>query len=255
MERTTFRDTRLAETLNRDCVPLSVDGDAEKKLIAQWGVKLFPTHMIVGATPGLRGKVLERMEGRQGVAELLEAVQRAARQTAMSKPKAVGGRDSAVKPASATMPAKSAVTPPSPTEADLLGKAPRKSPSFGESAQPLEKAPVALDGFCPVCMIERTEMIAGKSTETGVYGGKTYRFASAEHRKTFLATPSKYLPGANGDCPVTLVEDGKRTSGSTKYPALFADRVFFLSSEAAQKRFLKEPQKYVSDKGEPRAAK
>jgi YHS domain-containing protein/thiol-disulfide isomerase/thioredoxin len=267
MDRTVFRDPKLAEILNRDCVPLSIDGDANKKLLADWGVTQFPTQMIIGTSGAIRSKVLERLEGRTGVAEYMEALQRCQRKLALATPKTTR-RDDAVLPASATMPHRPAAhDQPSTTSATIRNNPNPNQPSMPkQSVDRSEEAPartlprsnptaeiaLALEGYCPVCMIEDGKMVPGKSTESVVYEGKRYHFATPEQKQTFLGNPKKYLPGAGGNCVVSLIEEGKTVEGKTKYPALFADRVFFLSDEQKRNQFLKDPERYVTTKGEPR---
>jgi YHS domain-containing protein len=147
-------------------------------------------------------------------------------------------------------------------KAETMPGAKRSNPAMMPMDRPTtqadpESSPIALalEGFCPVCMIEDGKMVPGKATESLVHQGKRYHFATAEQKQTFLANPKKYLPGADGLCVVTLVEENKAIPGSTKFPALFADKVFFLSDAKKRDKFLKEPEAFVTPKGELRQPK
>ncbi len=60
-----------------------------------------------------------------------------------------------------------------------------------ESAQP---APVAIKGFCPVCIINNMYM-EGNDNFVTVYKGKTYKFVGFDQQKMFLNDPEKFLKG------------------------------------------------------------
>jgi YHS domain-containing protein len=118
-------------------------------------------------------------------------------------------------------------------------------------APPEAKMSLALEGHCPVCMIDRAEMVVGKASESTVYNGRKYQFSSAENKRRFMASPAKYLPGAGGDCVVTLAEKGKHVPGDTRCPAMFRDKVYLLADKQCREKFLKDPEAYVDAKGEP----
>jgi YHS domain-containing protein len=261
MHRTTLQDPSVVAFINSRCVPLLVDGDKDRAHMDEWRVSAFPTHMIVCTAGAKKKDVLERIEGKVGASELMVALQRAAQKQAASI--------AALSPDSKTSPSKSAVAtdqpkrtsergplqPPAPTEAeDVVKPAAFKAPA-DLSPMGLQSTPIALDGHCPVCMIDRAEMVKGKSSESVVHNGRKFQFASAENKKRFLQSPTKYLPGANGDCVVSMVDGGKRVAGDTRFPAMFADKVYFLADKQSRDKFLKDPEAYVDAKGEPRPTK
>lgn len=246
MHRTTFRDPALVDLLNKRCIPLHLDGDKNKERMNEWRVAAYPTHMIVGTVGSVRTQVLERIEGRIGASEMIEAVQRAVKKQGGAAPSTAtksGGR------------AEGPLQPPSPSEAESPVKpASFKTPSKREM-ESADAPTLALGGHCPVCMIERAEMTPGKKSEEAVYNGKLYLFSSAENRKRFLASPAKFLPAANGDCVVSFAESGKRKPGDVKFPAMFEDRVYFLANKESREKFLKSPEAYIDVKGQPKARK
>jgi len=260
MHRTTLQDPAIVAFINSRCVPLLVDGDKDREHMNEWRVSAYPTHMIVCTAGSKKKDVLERIEGKVGASDLMVALQRAAQKQAASI---------AALPADAkTLPSKlvamdqprrqterGPLKPPAPSDAeDVVKPAAFKSPAE-LSPMGLNTTPVALEGYCPVCMIDRAEMVKGKSGETTVHNGKKYLFASSENKRRFLQSPAKYLPGADGDCVVSLVDGGKRVAGDTKYPAMYGEKVFFLADKQSRDKFLKDPESYVDAKGAPRSPK
>jgi YHS domain-containing protein len=55
-------------------------------------------------------------------------------------------------------------------------------------------------GFDPVGYFTDGRSVRGKHTIAATYDGRTYYFASAEHRAAFVASPSKYEPQYGGFC-------------------------------------------------------
>jgi len=261
MHRTTLHEPSVVELLNSRCVPLLLDGDKEKERMNQWRISEYPTTMIVGTSGAVKTQVLERLVGKMSAAELRSALQRAIQKQESTGVAAGSKRPVEVKPVGAAAKesegrsaSRGPINPPSPSEAE--GTVKQIGYKTSDPLSPPETSPKpALDGHCPVCMIERAEMVAGKAAESHVYNGRKYLFSSAENKRKFMESPAKYLPGAGGDCVVTLVEKGKHVAGDTKYPAMFADKVFFLSDKASRDKFLKDPEAFVDAKGEPRASK
>ncbi len=64
----------------------------------------------------------------------------------------------------------------------------------------LDKQNMALGGYDPVAYFTLGKATAGKTEFSAVHEGATYRFASAAHRDTFVATPARYLPQYGGYC-------------------------------------------------------
>ncbi len=69
---------------------------------------------------------------------------------------------------------------------------------------------LALDGYCPVSLVEGEGLKSGLPDLTVMHDGMIFRFASAESRETFLENPERYLPSSSGRCVVNLVDRGAR---------------------------------------------
>ena len=61
---------------------------------------------------------------------------------------------------------------------------------------------VALGGYDPVAYFDSGKPTRGIDRLYASYGGVRYLFATAAHRKAFLANPRKYLPEFGGFCAV-----------------------------------------------------
>ncbi len=61
-------------------------------------------------------------------------------------------------------------------------------------------AGVAVDGYDVVAYFEDAVATAGSPDHVSLYGGATWRFASAEHRAVFEAEPERFVPRFGGYC-------------------------------------------------------
>jgi YHS domain-containing protein len=109
-----------------------------------------------------------------------------------------------------------------------------------------EEAVTAMEGFCPVCILEKKEWVPGDKKFASVVDGMRYLFTSAEVKAMFDADPAKYLPVAGGDCVVCRVEKREKMAGSTKHSARYQERLFLFPSDEVKQMFLADPAKYAS---------
>lgn len=126
-------------------------------------------------------------------------------------------------------------------------KAPAAAParsSAGSSTRGANQE-VALNGYCPVCVIEMKKWIKGNANFAAQYDGKTYLFPGEEQRQMFLKNPAKYVPALGGECSVCLVEMKKHIPGSVRFASLYGDRLFLFPGEEQKQMFLKNPARYV----------
>jgi YHS domain-containing protein len=59
---------------------------------------------------------------------------------------------------------------------------------------------IAIKGYDPVAYFTDNKPVMGSKTHSFVYEGVIYEFASAAHRKLFVADPEKYVPQFGGFC-------------------------------------------------------
>jgi len=103
----------------------------------------------------------------------------------------------------------------------------------------------ALEGYCPVCIIEMKEWVKGNPQISAVFDGHLYLFPSEEQKKMFEANPTKYVPVLGGDCVVAYQKMDKRVAGNIRQAAMHEDRLFLFSNDMAKQEFLKNPEAYA----------
>jgi len=114
--------------------------------------------------------------------------------------------------------------------------------------------PVALDGFCPVTLVEvvaldPTDRRAWKKGDPrfgAIHEGRTYLFASAEQQQKFLARPEAYAPVLGGYDPVQLVDHGVWVEGKRAYGLITPEqKIYLFSDENSLARFHQFPERYT----------
>lgn len=105
--------------------------------------------------------------------------------------------------------------------------------------------PVALGGYCPVCLLNMKKWVAGKPEFSVTYDGHVYRFPGREQMEMFQADPAKYTPVLHGDCVVCLANMGKRVPGSLNFAQIHGGRVYLFPAEEQRAVFRADPAKYA----------
>lgn len=106
-------------------------------------------------------------------------------------------------------------------------------------------APLALGGYCPVCIVKMQKWEKGDPAISSLYDGKTYLFPSAAVKAKFDAAPASFVPALGGDCIVCYEKMGKRVAGSLKHTSLFKGRLYLFPSEKELNLFLANPAPFV----------
>lgn len=104
--------------------------------------------------------------------------------------------------------------------------------------------PVAMRGFCPVCLVEMRRWVPGAPRFATIYDGKQYRFPDARRLQMFRADPTKYVAALGGDCVVHFMQTGQRVPGSLQHGAVHGGRIFFMASQEHRQMFLDSPAMY-----------
>ena len=105
-------------------------------------------------------------------------------------------------------------------------------------------SPVALSGYCPVCVVDMKKWVKGSPDFAVTHRGKTYYFPGSEQKQKFLANLEKYTPALDGDCAVCKMDMKKDVAGSVMFTALHKDRLFMFPSEDIKNKFMRNPAKY-----------
>jgi YHS domain-containing protein len=126
------------------------------------------------------------------------------------------------------------------------GSSERTSPPAGSGQRVEQQAPLALEGYCPVSILEMQKWVKGDPALRIVYDGHTYLFANEQSQKMFEANPPKYVPALGGDCVVALVKMGNRVAGDIRHASIHDGRLFLFSNADAKKMFEAEPAIYAN---------
>lgn len=70
----------------------------------------------------------------------------------------------------------------------------------GAIAADVSHSTPGLGGYDPVAYFTDGKPTRGSGYHVAVYDGVTYAFATAEHKKQFLADPTRYVPAYGGYC-------------------------------------------------------
>ncbi len=125
------------------------------------------------------------------------------------------------------------------------GSAERNAPPGGSGERAGQEAPLALEGYCPVSILEMRKWVKGDPAHQSVYDGRTYRFANAQGKQMFDANAAKYIPALGGDCVVALVEMNRRVPGNIRHASIHEGRLYLFSDADGHKMFQANPAKYA----------
>jgi len=116
-------------------------------------------------------------------------------------------------------------------------------PGTAEAASP--GASLALEGYCPVELIEREKWVTGKPYWKINHQGRIFQFAGSTQRERFLANPLRYLPAHAGCDPVVAREEGRQVPGLIDFCVVYEGRLYMFSSQDTLARFRETPSRYV----------
>jgi YHS domain-containing protein len=109
-----------------------------------------------------------------------------------------------------------------------------------------QAAPVLLDGYCPVELINGERWLLGDSRWKVVHQGHTYLLCGEQQRDSFLANPARYTPVFSGNDAVLIKETGARMSGKTDYCVTYGDRLYMFSNATTLWKFQQNPKGYLT---------
>ena len=122
----------------------------------------------------------------------------------------------------------------------------QSQPAGSALRTPASQATLALEGYCPVSVVEMRKWVKGHPAYQSVFDGHLYRFANADGKAMFDANPAKYVPALGGDCTVALVKMGKRVPGNIRHASIREGRLFLFSNADGHKMFQANPAAYVN---------
>ena len=112
-------------------------------------------------------------------------------------------------------------------------------------ARKLKARPLALEGFCPVTLLNENRLVEGRKEFKAEHDLRTFRFASEAARAEFLRQPERYTPANNGECTVSQVEKGQLLAGNPRWGVVYSGHLFLFRSGEERQLFAKEPERYA----------
>ncbi len=150
-------------------------------------------------------------------------------------------RGSGSRPAASRSSAGAAATVPGPGGASDGSSAAGYPRQFATG----KSTPIALEGFCPVCLLNSREWVKGDSRFREVFDGQAYFFPDQRQLEIFRAAPQRYAPALGGDCVVHFASTGKRTRGDLRYGILHDDRLLFFANAEHKRAFVEDPSSFI----------
>ncbi len=107
--------------------------------------------------------------------------------------------------------------------------------------------PLALDGNCPVTLVERKRWAVGHPTFGAVHRGRTYLFLGPQEREKFLTDPDRFSPVLSGLDPVHAIDNKASAPGRREFGVFGADgKIYLFADEASRVRFEQNEQHYTT---------
>jgi YHS domain-containing protein len=100
---------------------------------------------------------------------------------------------------------------------------------------------VALDGYCPVQLIEGQRWTAGDRRFGAVHRGRLYFFAGPMEQQRFMRDPDHFSPMLAGYDAVVWQESGQLISGRREHGVFHDNRVFLFATEESLAKFERNP--------------
>ena len=100
-------------------------------------------------------------------------------------------------------------------------------------------------GFCPVALRDRRELLDARPEFLSIYQGRTYELASAEAKARFEADPEKYAPVSQGNDVVLVSRGESEVEGNLSFAVWFKDRLYLFRSANTLREFNAEPIKFA----------
>ena len=138
-----------------------------------------------------------------------------------------------------------------PASRRVLGAATAGLENPGDTVEVLpedERVPkdrVALDGHCPVALIEAGRLVRGSPTLQYRYQGVVYQMTNAAAAAKFARQPARYVPPFSTFDPVRYSETREKTTGALDVFTLHEGRPWFFLNAENKARFLKSPEPFV----------
>jgi hypothetical protein len=104
---------------------------------------------------------------------------------------------------------------------------------------------LAVGGYDPVAYFTKGQPVEGKKEYQTRWMDAEWRFASAENRDLFIASPEKYAPQYGGYCAWAIAQ-GKTASGDPQLWKIVGGKLYLNYDEEVQRRWEKDIPGFVA---------
>jgi protein disulfide-isomerase len=119
------------------------------------------------------------------------------------------------------------------------------APDVPATANAPTGAPTAMDGYCPVTLLEQERWVKGDPRWGAVHRGRTYMFLSQQHQQRFLSAPDRYSPVLSGFDAASYVDRGELVPGLRAHGMWFRGKIYLFATEESLNRFSQAPEFYA----------
>jgi len=176
--------------------------------------------------------------------------------TSAEEPAANSGSGSIAPPASVEPPSRVEPRPPASRFASQSGSGhqteatqpPVSNAAARQNSEPPSpsKQEFAMDGYCPVTLLDQWKWQKGDPRWGAVHQGQVYLFSTQQEQQKFLANPHRYGPAMSGIDPVAYLGQGKVVRGEREFGLTFNGTLYLFSSEENLQQFRNEADRYSS---------
>ncbi|MEX2175350.1 MAG: DUF255 domain-containing protein [Pirellulaceae bacterium] len=136
---------------------------------------------------------------------------------------------------------------PQPNAVAEIGPVAGPAAPSNEQLIPASQAPpIALEGYCPVTLLQQRKWRKADAKFGAIHRGRTYLFASEVEQKQFLANPDGFSPVLSGFDPVVFAQRGELVEGQRSYGLTYNKQIFLFADEASLKAFEQSPRAYAT---------
>lgn len=255
LEAGAFQQPEVGQAIHSDYVPVKIHAGQNPALAQTFRVNRFPTDVIVRPDGTALAHGTSRQAPQQYIAMLRQHVPAAAPTDAApaglaatgvaaipaSHRNPVGLSD----PASLGEPAATAPAMGAPLAGDPATDA--TATNIPAAAPKVTPPKLALDGYCAVSIIEKSQWVEGDPEFGVIHLGNLYLFVDQATMEKFLAAPEPYTPVLNGIDVVRFFEEKKIVPGKRDFGVKDPDhnRMFFFFDEAAMLHFEEQHTRYT----------
>ena len=104
---------------------------------------------------------------------------------------------------------------------------------------------LAIDGFCPVALVDQGKWVKGDARFTAEHQGIRYALSGEAEREVFYHDPNKYVPVLQGQDVVAAVDQELRVSGKRRFGVFHGKRYYLFASRSNRYKFEEFPDRYA----------